>query len=146
MLIEDRSTTPDYPPEAPRRWPKRLLVGGVVTLLLAAVAAFVVSAFALSGSSIEEDGSSLGKVSTDTFGGEVDSVKATAVKSGDAIPVALKGDRIVPKTKLHPGEQVAGRSDREAAEHDRLARRQHEDADDDGDRAVREARKPLADA
>jgi hypothetical protein len=107
MLIEDRSTTPDYPPEAPRRWPKRLLVGGVVTLVLAAVAAFVVSAFALSGAGIEEDGSSLGKVSTETFGGEVTSVKATAVSSGDAIPVALKGDLIMPKTKLHPGEQVA---------------------------------------
>jgi L,D-transpeptidase catalytic domain len=106
MLIEDRSTTPDYPPESPRRWPKRLLVGGIVTLVLAAVAAFVVSAFALSGSSIEEDGSSLGKVSTDTFGGDVSNVRATAVKSGDDIPVELKGDRIVPTTPLHPGEQV----------------------------------------
>jgi L,D-transpeptidase-like protein len=106
MLLEDRSTTPDYPPEAPRRWPKRLLVGGLVTLVLAAVAAFVVSAFALSGSSIEEDSSSLGKVSTDTFGGDVSSVHATAVKSGDDVPVELKGDRIVPTTPLHPGEQV----------------------------------------
>ena len=106
MLIEDRSTTPDHPPQAPRRWPKRLLVGGIVTLVLAAVGAFVVSAFALSGSSIEEDGSSLGKISTDTFGGSVESVRATSVKSGDAIPVVLKGDLIVPKTKLHPGEQV----------------------------------------
>jgi L,D-transpeptidase catalytic domain len=106
MLIEDRSTAPDYPPQAPRRWPKRLLVGGIVGLVLAAVAAFVVSAFALSGSSIEEDGSSLGKVATDTFGGDVSSVRATAVSSGDTIPVVLKGDRIVPKTKLQPGEQV----------------------------------------
>ncbi|MFT3864893.1 MAG: L,D-transpeptidase family protein [Solirubrobacterales bacterium] len=107
MLIEDRPTTPDYQPGAPRRWPKRLLVGGVVTLVLAAIAAFVVSAFALSGSSIEADGSSLGKISTDTFGGEVSSVSATAVKSGKDVPVELKGDRIIPKTKLHPGEQVA---------------------------------------
>jgi hypothetical protein len=106
MLIEDRSTTPDYLPESPRRWPKRLLVGGVVTLVLAAVAAFVVSAFALSGSSIEEEGSSLGKVSTESFGGEVTSVKAVAIASGDAIPVVLKGDRIMPTTKLHPGEQL----------------------------------------
>ncbi len=107
MLIEDRSTATDPTPQAPRRWPKRLLVGGLVTLVLAAIAAFVVSAFALSGSSIEEDGSSLGKVSTDTFGGSVESVRATAVKSGVAIPVALQGDRIVPKTKLHPGEEVS---------------------------------------
>jgi hypothetical protein len=106
MLLEDRSSTPDSPPEAPRRWPKRVLVGGVVTLVLAAVAAFLVSGFALSGSSLEEDSSSLGKVSTDTFGGDVSSVRATAVKSGDDIPVELKGDRIVPTAKLHPGEQV----------------------------------------
>lgn len=106
MLLDDRSTAPDYPPQAPRRWPKRLLVGGIVTVVLAAIAAFVVSAFALSGSSLEEDSSSLGKVSTDTFGGSVSSVRATAVKSGDDIPVELQGDRIVPKVKLHPGEQV----------------------------------------
>jgi hypothetical protein len=106
MLIEDRSTAPDFPPQAPRRWPKRLLVGGLVTLVVAAVAAFVVSAFALSGSSIEEDSSSLGKVSTDTFGGSVSSVRATSVKGGEDIPVELKGDRIVPTVKLHPGEQV----------------------------------------
>ncbi|HEY2054344.1 MAG TPA: L,D-transpeptidase family protein [Solirubrobacterales bacterium] len=106
MLLEDRSSTPDYPPQAPRRWPKRLLVGGIVTLVLAAIAAFVVSAFALSGSSIEEDGSSLGEVSTETFGGNVSNVRATALKSGDAVPVELKGDRIVPTTPLRPGEQV----------------------------------------
>jgi L,D-transpeptidase catalytic domain len=106
MLIEDRPTTPGSAPEAPRRWPKRLLVGGLVGLVPAAALAFVVSAFALSGSSIEEDPSSLGKVSTETFGGSVADVRATAVKSGDAIPVVLKGDRIVPTTKLHPGERV----------------------------------------
>jgi L,D-transpeptidase catalytic domain len=100
-------TTPDYPPEAPRRWPKRLLVGGVVGLIVAGVAAFVFSAFALAGSSIESDGSSLGKVSTDTFGGSVSSVTATSVKSGKDIPVAFKGGRIVPTGKLHAGEQVA---------------------------------------
>jgi hypothetical protein len=106
MLIEDRSTTPDYPPQSPRRWPKRLLVGGLVTLVLAAVAAFVVSAFALSGSSIEPDGSSLGKVSTDSFGGEVSSVTATAVKSGKDVPVELVDDRIVPTKKLHAGMEI----------------------------------------
>jgi hypothetical protein len=106
MLIEDRSSTPDFPPQAPRRWPKRLLVGGLVTLVLAAVAAFVVSAFALSGSSIEPDGSSLGKVSTDSFGGEVSSVSATAVKSGQDIPVELVEGRIVPTKKLHAGQEI----------------------------------------
>ena len=121
MLLDDQSTAPDYPPQAPRRWPKRLLVGGIVTLVLAAVAAFVVSAFALSGSSIEADGSSLGKVSTDTFGGDVSDVHATAVKSGADVPVELKGDRIVPTTQAPPRRAGEGRSDGEAAEHDRLA-------------------------
>jgi hypothetical protein len=107
MLIEDRSTAPDgLAPRAPRRWPKRLLVGGLMLLLLAAIGAFVVSAFALSGASIEEDGSSLGKVSTDTFGGSVESVSATAVKSGADVPVKMQGDRIMPTGKLHPGEEV----------------------------------------
>ncbi|HTR75609.1 MAG TPA: L,D-transpeptidase family protein [Solirubrobacterales bacterium] len=106
MLIEDRPTAPDTPPEAPRRWPKRVLVGGIVGLVLAAAIAFVVSAVALAGSSIEEDPTALAKIDTDTFGGSVDSVRATAVKSGDAIPVAMKGDLVVPKVKLHPGEQV----------------------------------------
>jgi hypothetical protein len=106
MLIEDRPTAPDYPPETPRRWPKRLLVGGIVAVLAAAVAAFVVSAFALSGSSIEADSSSLGTVSTDTFGGDVSSVSATTVASGKEVPVALRGDRIMPTGKLHPGEQI----------------------------------------
>ncbi len=107
MLIEDRSTTPDHEPQSPRRWPKRLLVGGVVGLLIAAIVAFLISAFALSGSSIEEDGSSLGKVSTDSFGGSVESVTATAVKSGSDVPVKMQGDRIVPTGKVHPGEEVA---------------------------------------
>jgi hypothetical protein len=106
MLIEDRTAEMNTAPGPQRRWPKRLLVGGVVVILVAAVAAFVVSAFALSGSSIEEDQGSLGKVSFDTFGGKVDSVSATAVSSGGKIPVEMRGDRIFPTAKLHPGEQV----------------------------------------
>jgi hypothetical protein len=106
MLIEDRTAEMDTSPGAPRRWPKRLLVGGVVLVVVAAVAAFVVSAFALSGSSIESEPGSFGKVSTDTFGGTPESVTATAVSSGTDVPVELRGDRIVPTAKLHPGEQV----------------------------------------
>ncbi len=145
MLIEDRSTTPDYPPRSPRRWPKRLLVGGLVTLVLAAVAAFVVSAFALSGSSIEPDGSSLGKVSTDSFGGEVSSVSATAVKSGKDVPVKFEGDRIVPTGKVARGRGNQGRSEGQAAERDRLPRRRHQDGEPDGDDARGEAGTEVAD-
>jgi hypothetical protein len=106
MPLDDRTIELSPDGGGPRRWPKRLLVGGIVLLVVAAAGAFVVSAFALSGSSIKSDPGSFGKVTTDTFGGTPQSVTATALASGDAVPVELKGDRIVPTVQLHPGEQV----------------------------------------
>jgi len=76
MLIEDRSTTPDFPPEAHAAGPSACC-RGVMFLLLAAVAAFIVSAFALSGAGIEEDSSSLAR-SVRTRSGKRRSVTATA--------------------------------------------------------------------
>jgi hypothetical protein len=105
-MDEDRTTEMNTSPAGPRRWPKRLLVGGVVLIVVAAVGAFAVSAFALSGSSIASDPGSFGKVDTEAFGGSPESVTATAVSSGADVPVELRGDRIVPTGKLHPGEQV----------------------------------------
>ncbi len=107
VLTEERPLTPDYPPEEPpRRWPKRLAVGGAMVLVLGAIAAFVISAFALSGASLESDPSALAKVNIDQFGGSVESVVATTAK-GKEIPVVLKNGKIVPEVKLHPGEQVS---------------------------------------
>jgi L,D-transpeptidase catalytic domain/Putative peptidoglycan binding domain len=106
VLTEERPTTPDYPSEEPpRRWPKRLAVGGAMLLVLGAVAAFLIVAFSLSGASLESDPSALAKVNIDQFGGSVESVVATDAK-GTEVPVVLKNDRIVPEAKLHPGEQV----------------------------------------
>jgi peptidoglycan hydrolase-like protein with peptidoglycan-binding domain len=106
VLTEERPTTPDYPSEEPpHRWPKRLAVGGAMLLVLGAIAAFLVVAFSLSGASLESDPSALAKVNIDQFGGSVESIVATSGK-GDEVPVVLRGDRIVPETKLHPGEEV----------------------------------------
>ncbi len=106
MLTEERPVAPDYPSEEPpRRWPKRLAVGGAMLVVLGGIAAFVVAAFALSGASLESDSSSLAKVNIDQFGGSVEKVVATNGK-GTEVPVVLKNDRIVPEGKLHPGEKV----------------------------------------
>lgn len=105
MLIEDQPTRKLLPdPEPPRRWPRRLLIAGVAVLVLA-VGAFVGAAFALSGSSVSAESSALAKVEIQTFGGSVESVRATGPK-GKEIPVALQGGRVVPKQRLLPGEPV----------------------------------------
>lgn len=106
MLTEERPTRELLPePEPPRRWPRRLLIGGVVLGVLL-VAAFLAAAFALSGSSLSADSTSLAKVEVQTFGGQVESVSATG-PNGKQIPVALRDGRVVPKHRLTPGEPVA---------------------------------------
>jgi hypothetical protein len=107
VLTEERPVAPDYPPEEPpRRWPKRLAVGGAMLLVLAAIAAFAAAAFGLSGASLETDPSALAKVNIDQFGGSVEQVVATTAK-GAEVPVVLKNGKIVPEGKLHPGERVS---------------------------------------
>jgi hypothetical protein len=108
VLTEEQPTVPDYPPEEPRarRWPKRLLVGAAVAIPLVLVAAFFVVAKGMSGARLSRSDSSLASVDIDSFGGEVESVAATAAKNGKPVPVLLKGDQIVPKGKLHSGEKL----------------------------------------
>ena len=107
VLTEEFPTVPDFPPEdgPRRRWAKRLLVGAVVAIPLLLIGAFVVAAFGLSGARLGRDPSALASVDTDAFGGEIDSVQATG-PNGESIPVAVKGDKLFPKKKLHPGEKV----------------------------------------
>jgi peptidoglycan hydrolase-like protein with peptidoglycan-binding domain len=107
VLTEESPTVPDYPPggEPQRRWPKRLLVGAAVLVPVLLIGGFLAAAFALSGASLGHDSSALASVETETFGGEIDSVKATD-PSGKEIPIAVQGDKLVPEKKLHPGEKV----------------------------------------
>jgi peptidoglycan hydrolase-like protein with peptidoglycan-binding domain len=108
VLTEEQPTVPDYPPEEPRprRWPKRVAVGVAVLVPLLLVGGFVVVALGMSGTKLTSDPSSLGKVDIDSFGGEVESVTATAVKNGKTIPVKVSDGTILPKGKLHAGEKV----------------------------------------
>ncbi len=107
VLTEEFPTVPDYPPgdEPQRRWPRRLLVGAIVLVPVLLIGAFLVVAFALSGSSLHHDSSALASVDTKAFGGEIESVKAID-PHGKQIPIAVQGDQLVPEKKLHPGEKV----------------------------------------
>jgi hypothetical protein len=107
VLTEEFPTVPDYPPgEGPRRrWLKRLLVGAAVAIPVLLIGGFVLAAFGLSGATIGHDPSALASVETEAFGGEVDSVKATG-PNGESIPIAIRGEKLYPQKKLHPGEKV----------------------------------------
>jgi hypothetical protein len=108
VLTEEHPTVPDYPPEEPsaRRWPKRVLVGVAVTIPLLLIGGFLAVAMGMSGAHVSRSSSSLASVHIDSFGGEVESVTATAAKNGKTVPVVLEGDTIVPKGKLHAGEKL----------------------------------------
>jgi lipoprotein-anchoring transpeptidase ErfK/SrfK len=107
VLTEEFPTVPDFPPEGkpPRRWPRRLLVGGALLIPVLLIGGFVAAAFGLSGARLGRDGTALASVETEAFGGEIDSVKATD-PNGKEIPIAVHGGKLVPEGKLHPGEQV----------------------------------------
>jgi peptidoglycan hydrolase-like protein with peptidoglycan-binding domain len=106
VLIEERPTGSLLPEdERPRRWPRRLLIGGIA-LGAILVAGFVAAAFGLSATSLSADSSSLAKVEVQTFGGHVESVRATG-PNGKAIPVVLHGGRVIPTGRLSPGEKVS---------------------------------------
>ncbi|MBS1879778.1 MAG: murein L,D-transpeptidase [Actinobacteria bacterium] len=107
MLTEEYPTIPDYPPEEnpPRRWVKRLLVGAAVLVPVLLIGAFLAAAFGLSGARMGRDSAALASVETETFGGEVASVKATDPK-GKEIPIAVHDGKLVPEKKLHPGETI----------------------------------------
>jgi peptidoglycan hydrolase-like protein with peptidoglycan-binding domain len=105
VLTEERPTRELLPePDRPRRWPRRVLIGGFVGLALLA-AAFAAAAFALSGASLGSEASSLGRVEVQTFGGSVEEVHATG-PNGKAIPVVLRDGRVIPTARLTPGEPV----------------------------------------
>jgi hypothetical protein len=93
----------DEKPENHRRYLGLVIAIGAVFVV---VIAFVASAFALTGSSLNGDSSGLANVDTQAFGGDVQSLHATS-PSGKPIPVRLESGRVVPKKKLRPGERVS---------------------------------------
>jgi hypothetical protein len=106
VLTEEHPTIPDYPPDGPRRrWPKRLLVGSAILIPVLLLGGFVAAAFGLSGARLGRDPSALASVETDALGGEVESATATD-PNGKEIPIAVEGGKLVPETKLHPGETL----------------------------------------
>ncbi len=106
MLTEERPTQVLPPePDRPRRWSHRVLIGGVAAAAIL-LAAFVAAAFGLSGASLGPDPTALARVEVQTFGGHVESVRATG-PNGRQVPVALHGGRVIPTGKLSPGEKVS---------------------------------------
>jgi peptidoglycan hydrolase-like protein with peptidoglycan-binding domain len=107
VLTEEFPTVPEDPPDdqPPRRWPRRLLVGSALLIPVLLIGGFLAAAFGLSGADLGRDPSALASVETEAFGGEVESARAVD-PDGKAIPVAIQGDKLVPKTKLHPGEKI----------------------------------------
>jgi peptidoglycan hydrolase-like protein with peptidoglycan-binding domain len=103
----DDSTTELLPLEAEKkpRWKLRaaVIVGALVVL---ALVGFAVAAFSLSGATLERDPVALAQLKAETFGGSIERVVATG-PDGKEIPVAIHGDRLVPKDKLAPGEKVS---------------------------------------
>ncbi len=83
----------------------RLLLIGLGVAVLALVG-FGAAAFALSGSSLGLDPNALAGVDIDALGGSIAQVHATG-PGGQTIPIAVHGNRLVPKQPLAPGERVS---------------------------------------
>lgn len=80
------------------------MIGAIVLLVVAAGAALG-AAIGLSGATLEGDSSALAHVSLGALGGKL--VSATAATSaGDQIPLVVSGDKLTPKSKVAPGEQI----------------------------------------
>jgi peptidoglycan hydrolase-like protein with peptidoglycan-binding domain len=69
------------------------------------LAAFAAATYFLSGAKLSEDSSALARVHLQTFAGTLESVHASA-PDGSAVPLEVHGGRLVPRTKLLPGEPI----------------------------------------
>jgi peptidoglycan hydrolase-like protein with peptidoglycan-binding domain len=84
---------------------KRVLLGASAAVLLVLIA-LAVAALTLSGASLGGDASALAKVSLQPLGGKIEHVTAFG-PDGRALPIAVRGGRLVPQRRLHPGEQIS---------------------------------------
>jgi len=89
-------------PRRRRRWPWVVAIGGALALV---VAGLVAAVFEWSGASLAKDSTALARLDVQTFGGSVEHVRAFD-SHGRPIPVALRDGRIVPRTRLAPGQRV----------------------------------------
>ena len=78
------------------------IVGVVVVIALAAAGAV----YLWSGAKLVDDPSALAKVELQPFAGSIERIRAVG-QGGAAIPLAVQGGRVTPKTRLTPGEQVS---------------------------------------
>jgi peptidoglycan hydrolase-like protein with peptidoglycan-binding domain len=80
----------------------RWIVLAVAVLLVAAGAAAV---WAFSGVTLATDGAALGRVELQPFAGSLASVRAEG-PDGRAVPVVVSHGRLIPRTKVAPGERI----------------------------------------
>jgi peptidoglycan hydrolase-like protein with peptidoglycan-binding domain len=84
------------------RWPWLVAIGGAFALV---VAGLVAAVFEWSGASLAKDSTGLARLDVQAFGGSVEQVRAFD-SHGRPIPVAVRDGRIVPRTRLAPGQRV----------------------------------------
>jgi lipoprotein-anchoring transpeptidase ErfK/SrfK len=85
-----------------RRWPWLVAIGAALALV---AAGFVAAVFEWSGASLAKDPSGLARLDVQAFGGSVERVRAFDAH-GRSIPVAVRDGRVVPRTRLAPGQRV----------------------------------------
>jgi peptidoglycan hydrolase-like protein with peptidoglycan-binding domain len=89
-------------PQRRRRWPWLVAIGGALALI---VAGLVAAVFEWSGASLAKDPSGLARLNVQAFGGSLERVRAFDSR-GHPIPVAVRNGRVVPRTRLAPGQRV----------------------------------------
>jgi hypothetical protein len=82
----------------------RVAAAAIVVVVLAAAA--VAAVFAFSGVSLRGDPVALARLDVQTFGGTVQSVRATTA-GGTRIPLGVRAGRLTPQTPIAPGERIS---------------------------------------
>ena len=89
----------------PRRRRGRRVFWTVLAAVVLAVVGFAAAVFAWSGISLAADSTALTRVDVQPFGGTIEHVRAFG-PDGRTIPVAVRGGRLFPRTRVTPGEQI----------------------------------------
>jgi len=84
----------------------RATIGVVAACLAVVVAAGAAATYLLSGATLAADPSALARLRLQLLAGSLASVRATAA-DGRTIPLDVHGGRLVPRSRLTPGETVS---------------------------------------